>query len=45
VTRSGTASASFAAIALYTSSGYQGIANFGQYVDDPHSVCMEKELT
>ena len=36
---------SFAAIALYTSSGYQGIANFGQYVDDPHSVCMEKELT
>lgn len=35
---------SFAAIALYESSGYRRIPNFGQYVDDPHSVCMEKEL-
>ena len=33
---------SYAAIALYEKHGYVRIPNFGQYVDDPTSVCMEK---
>ena len=33
-----------AAIALYEKHGYRHIANFGQYVDDPTSVCMEKQV-
>lgn len=35
---------SFAAIALYEKHGYVRIPNFGQYVGDPHSYCMEKVL-
>jgi len=35
---------SFAAIALYEKHGYARIPNFGQYVGDPHSYCMEKAL-
>lgn len=35
---------SFAAIALYEKAGYSSIPNFGQYIGDPHSVCMEKSL-
>ncbi|MGV8882776.1 MAG: GNAT family N-acetyltransferase [Rhodoglobus sp.] len=35
---------SFAAIALYEKHGYVRIPNFGQYVGDPHSYCMEKAL-
>ena len=35
---------SFAAIALYEKLGYTRIPNFGQYVGDPHSYCMEKAL-
>jgi putative acetyltransferase len=33
-----------AAIALYESAGYARIPAFGEYVDDPTSVCMEKAL-
>jgi putative acetyltransferase len=33
-----------AAIALYERAGYRHIPRFGQYVDDPTSVCMEKRL-
>jgi putative acetyltransferase len=33
-----------AAIAMYKRSGYAIIPNFGPYVGDPHSVCMEKPL-
>jgi len=33
-----------AAIALYERSGYAIIPNFGPYVGDPHSVCMQKSL-
>lgn len=33
-----------AAIALYERAGYQHIPQFGQYVGDPTSVCMEKRL-
>jgi GNAT superfamily N-acetyltransferase len=33
-----------AAIALYESAGYVRIAPFGEYVDDPTSICMEKSL-
>lgn len=33
-----------AAISLYTRAGYRRIAAFGEYVDDPTSVCMEKHL-
>jgi putative acetyltransferase len=33
-----------AAIALYEKQGYRRIPRFGQYVDDPTSVCMEKIL-
>jgi putative acetyltransferase len=32
------------AVRLYTSSGYQQIANFGQYVGHATSVCFEKAL-
>jgi GNAT superfamily N-acetyltransferase len=32
------------AIHLYESAGYIRIAAFGEYVGDPHSVCMEKRL-
>ena len=33
-----------AAIALYERAGYVHIPQFGQYVGDPTSVCMEKRL-
>jgi GNAT superfamily N-acetyltransferase len=33
------------AIALYETSGYEPIALFGQYVDDPLSRCFAKSLT
>ena len=33
-----------AAIALYERAGYVRIPPFGEYVDDPTSVCMEKQL-
>jgi GNAT superfamily N-acetyltransferase len=33
------------AIALYERAGYRRIPNFGIYVDNPLSVCFEKELT
>lgn len=33
-----------AAIALYERAGYRRIPPFGEYVDDPTSVCMEKTL-
>jgi putative acetyltransferase len=29
---------------LFRSNGYQQIEPFGEYVDDPHSICFEKEL-
>jgi putative acetyltransferase len=32
------------AIRLYEASGYRRIANYGIYVDNPLSVCFEKEL-
>jgi len=32
------------AIGLYTKSGYERIANYGQYKDFPNSLCFEKEL-
>jgi putative acetyltransferase len=32
------------AIALYRSAGYAGILNFGEYADNPMSVCFEKKL-
>ncbi len=32
------------AIALYKSAGYAGILNFGEYADNPMSVCFEKKL-
>jgi putative acetyltransferase len=34
----------FAAIALYEARGYRHIPNFGPYVGDEFSVCMEKDL-
>jgi GNAT superfamily N-acetyltransferase len=33
------------AIALYESSGYEPIANYGAYADDPRSRCYAKRLT
>jgi GNAT superfamily N-acetyltransferase len=33
------------AIALYESCGYRPIPAFGEYLGDPHSVCMEKRLS
>jgi GNAT superfamily N-acetyltransferase len=32
------------ALGLYRQSGYYDIPKYGEYVDDPHSVCMEKKL-
>jgi GNAT superfamily N-acetyltransferase len=32
------------AIGLYTSAGYREIPRFGEYVDNPFSVCFEKRL-
>ncbi len=32
------------AVALYTRSGWDRIANYGQYVDDPRSVCFGRDL-
>lgn len=32
------------AIRLYTSVGYREIPCFGEYVDDPLSICFEKHL-
>jgi len=29
---------------LYQKLGYQHIPNFGEYIGDPHSICMEKTL-
>ncbi|GAB4448033.1 MAG: GNAT family N-acetyltransferase [Anaerolineae bacterium] len=31
-------------LALYLRLGYRRIPNFGEYIGDPHSVCMEKTL-
>lgn len=33
-----------AALALYAKAGYQLTARFGEYVDDPTSICMQKAL-
>ncbi|MEO8261061.1 MAG: GNAT family N-acetyltransferase [Pseudolysinimonas sp.] len=33
-----------AAVALYEAAGYRRIPAFGEYVDDPTSVCMQKPL-
>lgn len=33
-----------AAIALYTSCGYEPIPVYGEYVDNPYSVCFAKRL-
>ncbi|WFE31670.1 GNAT family N-acetyltransferase [Micromonospora sp. WMMD975] len=33
-----------AAIALYRSAGYQPVPVYGEYVDNPHSVCFAKRL-
>jgi GNAT superfamily N-acetyltransferase len=33
-----------AALGLYTSSGYQEIPRYGQYVDSEISICLEKDL-
>ncbi len=32
------------ALGLYASLGYKQIPNFGEYVGNPHSICMEKKL-
>lgn len=32
------------ALGLYRKSGYYDIPKFGEYVDDPRSICMEKRL-
>jgi putative acetyltransferase len=32
------------AIELYRSAGYQDVARFGEYENDPHSLCFEKRL-
>ena len=32
------------AIALYKSAGYAGIVKFGEYIDNPMSLCFEKKL-
>jgi GNAT superfamily N-acetyltransferase len=32
------------AIKLYASAGYEPIARYGPFVDDPRSVCFEKRL-
>ena len=32
------------AISLYRSAGFEPIACYGPYVDDPRSVCFEKQL-
>jgi ribosomal protein S18 acetylase RimI-like enzyme len=33
------------ALGLYRKSGYYDIPKYGEYVDDPRSICMEKRLT
>ena len=33
------------AIAMYQKLGYYNIAKYGEYIDDPNSVCMEKGLS
>jgi ribosomal protein S18 acetylase RimI-like enzyme len=33
------------AIALYRSAGYRDIPQYGEYVGDPISICMEKPLS
>jgi GNAT superfamily N-acetyltransferase len=33
-----------AALGLYRAAGYQPIPLYGEYVDNPHSVCFEKSL-
>ena len=40
-----TASLLTEAIALYRSAGYRDIAQYGQYVGDPISICMERRLS
>jgi putative acetyltransferase len=32
------------AVRFYTKLGYEKISNYGQYVDNPDSICMSKEL-
>ncbi len=31
-------------LGLYAALGYEKIGNFGEYIGDPHSICLEKEL-
>jgi GNAT superfamily N-acetyltransferase len=45
VMRLETASLLTEAIALYRSAGYHDIPQYGQYVGDPLSMCMEKRLS
>jgi GNAT superfamily N-acetyltransferase len=45
VMRLETASLLIEAIALYHSAGYRDIPQYGQYVGDPISICMEKRLS
>ena len=33
------------AIAMYRKLGYYGIPKYGEYINDPNSLCMEKRLT
>ena len=33
------------AIAMYQKLGYYDIAKYGEYINDPNSICMEKRLT
>jgi len=45
VMRLETASLLTEAIALYRSAGYRDIPQYGQYVGDPISICMERRLS
>jgi putative acetyltransferase len=45
VLRLETGNRQLSAMALYESSGFQRIAPFGEYANDPTSVCYEKRLT
>ena len=33
------------AVAMYQKLGYYDIAKYGEYINDPNSICMEKRLT
>jgi GNAT superfamily N-acetyltransferase len=32
------------ALALYSSAGFEAMPRYGPYVDDPHSICLQKRL-